>query len=56
MAVCDLIFGIYCHGESFDRREVQAANLLHVSVRVFDSVHRHFEREIEDQEKRENQT
>ena len=50
MSVSDLVFGVDCHRERFDRRKVEPIQLLEVFIGVFDAPHRRLESEIQDEQ------
>src|SRR3954470_17185792 len=54
VSVSDLVLGIYRHRESFDCRHVELIQLLHVVLRVLDSVERSSVTQVRDHEKRQN--
>jgi hypothetical protein len=54
VTVRHLILGVDRHGERLDRRQVQAIQLLDVFVRVVDPIHGRFEREVQNQQQRDD--
>jgi hypothetical protein len=52
MTMSYLILGVYRHGQRFDCRQVKGVELSNVLISVFHALHRGLEREIKDQEKR----